>query len=321
MKACKTCGSVRLHRLRSLGLLLSLFQPSEGFELAALLHGIQLVSGCSSVDEIPPTADHLCDNPAQDQLVSLAMPFDDPGRLDLGVLFRDEDMFDSRRSWSDAGFRVIDRSNNGKIMVASHPSVQGLLFKKYTRDIAEKDQTKNFERRLEGADRLRSFAEARRLSHIVVPHKWILELPRPFSRGSHVLLAEQLDLLSDDQTKAAYRRIDPNVLGELCVVLFHFRGMDSIAKNIPFVADGRIGFIDTEHWDRSTSKPYLHRVGEHLSKDRKTLAKKILGQLEDGDDVDVGDFRHGDFDDEEDTSDSSDDFADEEDTSSSSSSS
>ena len=253
------------------------------------------------------------------------MAFDDPGRLDLGALFRDEDMFDSRRSWSNAGFRVIDRSNNGKIMVARHPSVQGLLFKKYASDIDEKDQTNNYKRRLEGANRLRAFADARRLSHIVVPHKWILELPRPFSRGSHVLVAEQLDLLSDDQTKASYRRIDPNVLGDLCVVLFNFRGMDSIAKNIPFVADGRIGLIDTEHWDRSTSKPYLHRVGEYLTKDRKALAKKIFGQLEDGDDVDVGNFRSGDFDGEEDTSNSSDssddDFAREEDTSASSSSS
>ena len=121
-----------------------------------------------------------------------------------------------------------------------------------------------------------AFADSRRLGRIVVPLKWILELPRPFSRRetSHALIVEQLDLLSDSQTKAAYRSIDPNVLGDLCVVLFHFRGMDSIAKNIPVVSDGRIGLIDTEHWDRSTSKPYLHRVGEHLSKDRSPLQRR-----------------------------------------------
>ena len=252
------------------------------------------------------------------------MAFDDPARLDLSALFRDEDMFDSRRAWSSAGFRVNDLSNNGKIMVASHPSVRGLLFKKYESDLDEKDQTRNYERRLEGANRLRAFASSHRLSRISVPRKWILELPRPFSRSSHILVAERLDLLSDDPTKAAYRRIDPNVLAELCVVLFHFRGMDSIAKNLPFVSDGRIGLIDTEHWDRSTSKPYLHRIGEHLSKDRKTLAKKIFGQLEDGDDVNVGSLRSLDFSAEEDTSassDSSDDFSGEQDTSSSSSSS
>lgn len=94
---------------------------------------------------------------------------------------------------------------------------------------------------------------------------------------AHVLVAEQLDLLSDDQTKAAYRRIDPNVLGELCVMLFHFRGMDSIANNLPFLSDGRIGFIDTEPWDRSTSKPYLHDTeGSPMTKSRSPLTSEQI---------------------------------------------
>jgi len=254
------------------------------------------------------------------------MAFADPTKLDLGALFRDEDMFESRRAWSLAGFHVIERSNNGKIMVARHPSVQGLLFKKYTSDIDEKDQTKNYKRRLEGANRLRAFADDRNLAHVVVPLKWILDLPRVFSRHetAHVLVVEQLDLLSESQTRDAYQRIDPHVLADLCVVLFRFRGMDSIAKNLPFVSDGRIGFIDTEHWDRSTSKPYLHRISEHLSKDRQRLADKIFGQLEDGDRVDVGSFvgAGATFAAEEDTSSSgSSDFTGEDTSSSSSSSS
>ena len=206
-------------------------------------------------------------------------------------------------------------------MVARHPSAQGLLFKKYTSDVGERDQNANYERRLEGATRLRSFANKRRLASIAVPRKWLLKLPRPFSRSAHVLVAEQLDLLSDDQTKAAYRRIEPNVLGDLCAVLFHFRGMDSIAKNLPFCADGRIGLVDTEHWDRSTSKPYLHRVSEYLTKDRKALAKKILGQLEDGDEVNVETATRAVFNDDDTSDSSASDFSDEDDTSSSSDSS
>lgn len=104
------------------------------------------------------------------------MPFDDPTRIDIRALFRDADMFDSRQSWSNAGFHVIDRSNNGKIMVASHPSASGLLFKKYTSDSTENDQTQNYKRRIEGAKPLRALCNARRLRHIVVPFKWLLEL-------------------------------------------------------------------------------------------------------------------------------------------------
>ena len=115
-----------------------------------------------------------------------------------------------------------------------------------------------------------------------------------------MLVVERLDLLSDEQTRAAYYDIDPNILQELCAVLFHFRGMDSSAKNVPFVTDGRVAFIDTEHWDRASSKAYLHQVGEHLSADRRKRAKKIFDRLKDGAD---GPFEGGNkcFD-EEDTS-------------------
>lgn len=233
------------------------------------------------------------------------MPFDDPASLDLGSLFRDTSMFDSRNSWSDAGFQIVNRSSSGKIMVARHASVHGLLFKKYTNDVSLKDQIENYESRVEGVRRLRSFVEDRRLSRIAVPHKWVLELPHAFSRRepSRVLVVEQIDVCSDEQTKATYQRIDPVVLGELCVVLFHFRGMDSNTKNLPFLSDGRIGLIDTEHWNRGSSKAYLHHIREYMASDRRKLAKKIFGQLEDDGDLRVGvdDFD----DDEEDTSSSS----------------
>jgi len=208
--------------------------------------------------------------------------FDDPASIDVEALFRDGDMFESREAWSAAGFALIERSSDGKIMVARHPAVRGLLFKKYANTVGLSDQRENYASRVEGSRRLRSFVDAHHLSRVVVPRKWLLDLPRRFSRKAtaHVLVVEQLDLRSDAQTKEAYRDIEPAVLADLCVVLYHFRGMDSIAKNLPFVADGRIGLVDTEHWDRSSSKPYLHHVGGHMSSARRSLAEKIFEQLE-----------------------------------------
>lgn len=248
------------------------------------------------------------------------MEFVDPGALDLDAMFRDTRMFDSRGSWGAAGFTVFNRANNGKIMVARHPAAPGLLFKKYTSDVSQKDQAQNFRRRLDGSRRLRAFCDQQRLTRVVVPRKWLLELPERFSRRdtAYILVADQLDLMSEDQTKKTYQRIDPDVLADLCAVLHEFRGMDSNTKNIPFVTDGRVAFIDTEHWDRSTSKPYLDQVGEYMSRERMKLAKRIFSRLDDGDDHRVG---RSDFDDRENTSDSSSssDFDYEEDTSSSSS--
>jgi hypothetical protein len=155
-----------------------------------------------------------------------------------------------------------------------------------------------------------------------------VELPPAAARPdcSHVLVVEHFELLGDEQTKAAYQSIDVGLLTELCTVLFNFRGMDSNAKNIPFSKDGRIALIDTEHWNRNTSKDYLHHVGEYMTAERQKTAKRIFRQLEDGRDVlrhfaDDGPRNHRDFIEDEDTRSSLDDFADEEDTSSTSSSS
>jgi hypothetical protein len=208
------------------------------------------------------------------------LPFVDPAALDLKALFSDKHMFVSRRSWSAMGFQVLDRADNGKIMVAAHPSAPGLLFKKYCDDKSLKDQRANYKRRVEGADRLRSFVDKQFLRHVAVPRKQLLELPRPFSRRAYILVVERLDLLNDEQTRAVYHDLDPDILRELSVVLFHFRGMDSNAKNVPLIADGRVAFIDTEHWDRDNNKIYLHQLRAHLSIDRCELSKTIFDQLE-----------------------------------------
>jgi hypothetical protein len=208
------------------------------------------------------------------------MTFDDPALLDLRGLFRDRDMFDSRSSWAAAGFSV-NRSSNGKIMVTSHSSVRGLLFKKYTDDVSSRMQRENYECRLRGSRRLRDFIVACGLTRVVVPRKWILELPRELSRRGTILVVEELDLLGHEQTVTAYRHIDVELLRQLCTVLYAFRGMDSNAKNLPFLADGRIGLVDTEHWDRGSSKDYLHHVREHMSEEGRKVAKKIFRQLRD----------------------------------------
>lgn len=205
--------------------------------------------------------------------------FVDPASLDLRGLFRDPDMFDSRNSWAAAGFEILNRASNGKIMVACHPSVRGLLFKKYAASVTQKDQCKNYECRLEGSRRLRAFVEVRGFTRVVVPRKWLVTLSGKFSHRDSLLVAERLEILGRDQTVSAYRHIDEELLTELCTVLFHFRGMDSNVNNLPFLTGGRIGLVDTEHWDRGTSKDYLHHVQEHMSSEGRKAAKKIFRQF------------------------------------------
>jgi hypothetical protein len=221
-------------------------------------------------------------------------------------LFVDPDMFDSADAWSEAGFKIV-RSSENKICVASHKLAEGYLFKKYVnsgkRD-SLKDQLDNYETRIEGARKLRDLIDEQHLRHVVVPRKWLRELPSNFGsrkQPAHILVVERLDLLDADASEREYGRIDADALRELCIVLHAFRGLDSTAKNVPFTTDGKIAFIDTEHWDRHSGKSkqrkFLRYIEAHLSSDRRGLAKKLWNSLEGG----AGD----DFDDEEDTSSSS----------------
>ena len=204
-----------------------------------------------------------------------------PQSLDLSRLFRDPDMFNSRDTFRSAGFEVLDRSNDHTIMVGRHKSLRGYLFKKYAPVISLEEQHENYARRIECARRLLTFIDDRRLRHVVVPQKWLHELPRNFSSHttrSYVLIVERLKLLDSDASKREYGRIDKNVLRDLCTVLFTFRGLDSTVSNVPFTNRGQIAFVDTDRWDRQ--RAYLPHISKYLSRRRRALASKIFEKLE-----------------------------------------
>ena len=219
---------------------------------------------------------------------------------DFSRLFRDPRMFDSADAWHDAGFDILRASEN-KICVAGHPSVPGYLFKKYVRSgkrAALDDQLENYRRRVEGARRLRALIADRHLRHVVVPGKRLHELPDRFSshgHPSHVLVVDRLDLLDTEETEHRYGRIDDEALRELCIVLYAFRGLDSTAKNVPFTRDGKIAFVDTEHWNRHAGRKkqrrFLRYLGDHLSSVSRRTAKKMWEKLDGGrsSDFDVDD--------------------------------
>ena len=216
-------------------------------------------------------------------------------------------MFDSADAWDSAsGFKVL-RSSDNKICVASHKTVDGFLFKKYVnsgkRD-APSDQLENYLARITGAQRLRTLIADQNLRHVVVPRKWLRELPfGSRKRPAHVLVVERLDLMDSTETVREYGRIDESTLRDLCIALHAFRGLDSTAKNVPFTSDGKIAFVDTEHWERHKDsrhkRRFLKYLGEHLSGSRLKFAGKLWDKLEDGE------YHANDFEDEEDTSSSS----------------
>ena len=163
-------------------------------------------------------------------------------------------------------------------MVGRHADVPGFLLKKYSSSVSV-NECKNYDARVEGAERVRAFVADRGLRHVVVPNKWILDLPSDHGRCEHVLLVEQLDLVNVNEIGDRYRTIAGEILDELCLVLFHFRGLDSIIDNVPFTTGGKLAFIDTEHWYGGRRRPYLRYLRRHLSSENRRRAKKLFRQF------------------------------------------
>jgi hypothetical protein len=187
-------------------------------------------------------------------------------------------MFDSRGSWRRAGFSVEGKGAKSDVMVASHPSAQGYLFKKYNAEISPGRQLKNYRCRIEGAQRLRELITTQRLTRIAVPEKYLHKLPPEFYHDEepcYVLIVERLTLLGSSRSKQLYRQIDVEALRQFCVVLREFRGLGSGIRNVPFTDRGQIAFVDTERWNDKKEAPLRH-ISEYLSEDRRAFAEKIL---------------------------------------------
>lgn len=216
------------------------------------------------------------------------LPKDHPLQEKLHNLFADSDMFKSPQHLQNVGFNVLDRVHRG-LMVASHPAIENYLIKKFQDSVSQKSQLANYIRRINGARNLSEFIKLNNLQHIIVPQKWLYQLPKHFSdaktgKRTYVLIVEEIDLCDggkDPQGEVAkrYYNIDLEILRELCTVVYFFRGLDSMLHNMPFTYQNKIAFIDTERWNWKR-KGYLKQAMPFMSHDRQKYALNVFKELQ-----------------------------------------
>ena len=194
----------------------------------------------------------------------------------MGRLFSDPDMFRSYGRFSSAGFSLVDHSPE-KMLVGTHKRAPGYVFKKFSDAMRGDKQVQNYMRRIEGARLIAQFIAERGFSRVTVPRKWLYELPETFPER-YLVVAERMDILSKFDTLRRYARIRREQTLELAAMLYHFRGLNSTASNLPYTEDGRIAFIDTERWHRD--KDLLHNVGDWLPAKRRADARRVFKELE-----------------------------------------
>lgn len=198
------------------------------------------------------------------------LPADHPWQKKLSGLFG-QVSFDSKFATRDGGFIPMKRAHRG-MMTMHHPNAEGLLFKKFlTGSSSAEEERDNFIRRIEGARRLQALIDKHKLKTIIVPEKWLIPLEE---EGRYILVVQKMDLLSENQSVQKYQKISRPMLGELCLVLNHLRGLDSRIHNMPFTHQNKIAFIDTERWEQFRPE-FLRHAMKHLSSQNQDYAKSL----------------------------------------------
>ena len=194
-----------------------------------------------------------------------------PPEIDLDSLFHGKSLFDSIETLEEAGFQIVRGSTKGRVAVFGHRSLPGYLFKKFLRDANRpyKKQLASYETRVGGAHALKAHLDGLSIDSIVVPRKWLCELPRRFrhdGRHQYVVVVDKYDLLERDETKQRYRAIPRDTIRDLCTIFFTFKRVDFAVRNMPFTPQGKIAFIDTG---------YMSRITEGSSFRRKNYKKYV----------------------------------------------
>ena len=191
---------------------------------------------------------------------------------------------DPPENFQKAGFHVI--LGHRKLMVGEHPTIPGYLVKKFSDDKSQKVQIKNYLKRIRGAKAVKAYIQKHDFKHLIVPKKWIYQLPHRFSkkgRHTYVLIVEKMEIYQwedpNGKARELYYHMDKDILKELCTVLHDLKGCDAFPRNQPFTHSGKIAFIDTEHVGEMKGHFFKHIVPE-LNDELKSYAVELWNHLD-----------------------------------------
>jgi hypothetical protein len=203
------------------------------------------------------------------------LPLDHPAKPILDRIFSKKRATSSHLMMKKAGFSVKQPRGNRRVTVAKHPKIKGYLIKTYL-DSQNVDQ-KEWEiwiHRIKGANKIQTSIESHGYcAFMKTPKKWIYPLPPislekegPF-RQNFILFVENMHILSNEANKLKYyQALTKEKLEALYVILKENLLIDSIyLDNIPFCKDGKIAFIDTEHYLTKERPLKLHRLTKYFS--------------------------------------------------------
>lgn len=201
------------------------------------------------------------------------LPDDHPIKQPLDALFKHSRISSTLKSLKKAGFRVYRGRKWDNVYVALHKKLKGYILKIFTDDQMGINEWDIFLRRTIGSRIIRDAIKSHNYTDIFsVPKKWIYPLPEKpaanplYQRKNFILIAEDMHVLSDrgNQERWIGPFMTPEKLAAIFVMIRDVGLVDSVfPDNIPFCRNGKLSFIDTEHY-HTWPIPY-HRLLHYLS--------------------------------------------------------
>jgi hypothetical protein len=212
------------------------------------------------------------------------LPFDHLLRKKLDRLFSKYRITQSLKNFEQGGFSRPKLRQPTNILVSRHLGFPHYLFKVYLDSQPALIEWDNWVKRIEGAQAIQECIKRHHFKHFVVPKKWIYPLPlHPapseealYQRKNFLLIVEEIAILKHEENQRAYqKKMTSQVLDELFVILTEVGLIDSVyIDNIPFTADGKIAFIDTEH-HHLQNVPY-HKLMPYLNPKMQQYWKNLI---------------------------------------------
>lgn len=184
------------------------------------------------------------------------LPKDHPLQENLVKIFNREP-----KSYFDAmlmiklGFETIKRTSNKKAcIVARHSALKGFVFKFYKNAKNKINTLELLLSRINGAEKIKNAIHENQCeSFFIVPKKWLWKPPQKTKKKhlpEYILIAEEINILNRKKNMQAWSGRHSNIFLVAVYTILNKIGLyDSVyIDNIPFTKDGKVAFVDTEHY-------------------------------------------------------------------------
>lgn len=215
------------------------------------------------------------------------LPEQHPARVQLDRIFSRTRGILNLKNLERAGFKKKKPRKFTHLIVTTHPSLPGYIFKlyldsqKYYKKIPEHE---NWLMRIHGAALIQNEIDMLGFHHFFkVPKKWIYDLPEEpspppeFLRKNFILIEEDMALYSDAENINLWQSdfITQEILEGLFIILKNVGLRDCVKiDNIPIAKDGKIAFVDTQSF-HAWPVPYKELL-ERLSLENKSHWKSLI---------------------------------------------